>query len=63
MFCKRCGIKPFGRGRAEALGEFYGVNVACIDNVSDEELAQAPVVYEDGRHDRWDRPPAETRHL
>jgi hypothetical protein len=62
-FCRRCGIKPFGQGHMEELGgDFYAVNVACLD-ASDDELAQAPVRYEDGRHDRWESTPAETRHL
>ena len=64
QFCRRCGVKPFGRGHMAALGgTFYAVNLACLDDASAAELAAAPVAYEDGRHDRWDRPPAITRHL
>ena len=64
FFCSRCGVKPFGSGEMEALGgRFYAVNVACLDDAKEEELAEAPVVYEDGRNDRWDRAPAETRYL
>src|SRR5882724_10511891 len=64
FFCRRCGIKPFGRGHMEALGgTFYGVNLACLDDATDEELAEAPVVYQDGLHDNWQHPPAETRYL
>ncbi len=64
LFCSRCGVKPFGSGEMEALGgKFYAVNVACLDDATDEELAQAPVIYEDGRNDTWDRAPAETRYL
>jgi hypothetical protein len=63
LFCSRCGVKPFGRGRLEEFGEFYAVNVACLDDATAEELARAPVRYEDGRNDDWDSPPAETRHL
>lgn len=63
LFCRRCGVKPFGRGHLDERGEFYAINVACLDNATDEELAQAPVVYQDGRHDHWDSPPAATRHL
>ncbi|WP_436344389.1 GFA family protein [Natronorubrum sp. FCH18a] len=63
-FCSRCGVKPFGRGSVDELGgDFYAVNVACLDDVTDEELAEAPVTYEDGRHDDWESTPAETRHL
>ena len=63
FFCGRCGVKPFGRGHHEQLGgTFYAVNVACLD-ATDEELAEAPVVFQDGRHDNWQQAPAETRYL
>jgi hypothetical protein len=64
VFCRRCGVKAFGSGTHEQLGgTFYGVNVACLDDASDRELAEAPVVYQDGRHDNWQAAPAETRYL
>ena len=64
FFCSRCGVKPFGSGEMEALGgRFYAVNVACLDDATEEELAEAPVVYEDGRNDRWDLAPTQTRYL
>ena len=63
FFCSRCGVKPFGRGRHPELGDFVGVNVACLDNATDQELAEAPVVYQDGRNNNWSSPPAETRYL
>lgn len=63
-FCRQCGIKPFGRGHMEELGgTFYGVNLAWLDDATPAELAAAPVLYEDGRHDDWASAPAETRHL
>jgi len=57
-FCRHCGVKTFGTGRLATIGEFYAVNLACLDDASDEELSRAPIGYEDGRHDRWDRVPA-----
>ena len=63
VFCGTCGVKVFGRGELEGLGPFVAVNLACLDDATDEELAAAPVAYEDGRNDHWERPPAETRHL
>jgi hypothetical protein len=44
-------------------GNFWAVNVACLDDVSEETLAAAPVVYEDGRRDRQDRAPEITGYL
>jgi hypothetical protein len=63
LFCRHCGIKPFGRADMPELGgEFFAVNLACLD-AGDEELANAPVRYENGRNDDWQSAPAETRHL
>jgi hypothetical protein len=54
-FCSRCGMRPFSKGgHLPALGgTFHAVNIGCLDDVSDEELAQAPVRFVDGRHDTW----------
>ena len=63
-FCKTCGIRTPGRGELEAMGGvFYAVQVPLLDNVDPEELAAAPIQYVDGRHDHFDRPPADTRFL
>ncbi len=53
QFCKTCGVKPFGRGNFEPIGAFYAVNIMCLDDISDTELAEAPVAVEDGRNNRW----------
>lgn len=64
QFCKTCGIKPFGRGHLDELGgEFYAVNLLCLDDATAEELASSPVSYEDGKNNRWESAPAEVRHL
>jgi hypothetical protein len=64
LFCRQCGIKPFGRGDMEALGgTFYAVNVACLDGAAPEEMAAGPIQYQDGHHNAWGKAPAETRHL
>lgn len=63
LFCKTCGIHTFGRGFiAEMGGEFVSVQVAALDDVTPEELIEAPTTYYDGKHDNWWNPPAETRH-
>ncbi|WP_435104440.1 GFA family protein [Arhodomonas sp. AD133] len=64
LFCRRCGIRPFGWGEDTGTGtRAYAINLACLDDVDAAELASAPVSYVDGRHDNWTSPPAETRHL
>ncbi len=64
FFCAHCGVHPFGNASFEQMGgEFYAINIACLDDATPEELAAAPVIYEDGRHDAWDRPPAITGYL
>ncbi len=64
LFCRHCGVKSFARGEMAALGgTFYAVNLACLDNASPEELAAAPITYEDGRQDNWQSAPADIRHL
>lgn len=63
-FCRTCGIYAFVSASEPVMGgDFYCVNVACLDDVSPEELAAAPVRYEDGLHDAWQRPPAVTSYL
>jgi hypothetical protein len=64
LFCRTCGVRPFGQGHLAVLGgDFYSVNLACLDGVKDAELAEMPVRYADGRNNAWQNPPAETRHL
>jgi hypothetical protein len=63
FFCARCGIRPFVIGDSPRWGVFYGVNLTCLDDATDEELSAAPVTYVDGRGENWHLPPAETRYL
>lgn len=63
LFCRHCGVRSFGTGDSPRWGKFYGVNVTCLDDVTDAELAAAPITYLDGRADNWESPPAEVRHL
>jgi len=64
LFCRRCGVHAFHRGYVEEIGgKFVSVNVACLDDVSDEEWAATPVRYADGRDNNWRNEPAITRHL
>jgi hypothetical protein len=64
LFCKTCGLRPFGRGYVEEIGGAYvSINLAALDDVDPAELAEAPVRYMDGRNNNWFAAPAETRHL
>ena len=64
LFCKHCGVRPFGRGYVEQIGgEYVAINLGALDDASDEELASAPVQFMNGRDDDWFNPPRETRHL
>ncbi len=63
-FCKVCGMYPFVSANEPIMGgEFFCVNVACLDDVSPEELAAAPIRYEDGAHDDWGNPPKFTSYM
>jgi len=63
LFCKHCGVRPFGIGQSPRWGKFYAVNLACLDDVTPEELSNAPIMYLDGKNDNWDTPPGQVRHL
>mgnify|MGYP001096027201 FL=1 len=56
-------MHAFGIGRSPRWGEFYAVNLSCLDDVTAEELANAPITYLDGKNDNWDTPPAQVFHL
>lgn len=65
LFCSHCGVRPFARGGPlPGFGdEFHAVNLGCLDDATDEELAQAPVHYADGRNDDWAATPAVHAYL
>lgn len=61
-FCRHCGVRPFGVGNETPIGKMYGVNVGCLDELTDEDLAKLTITYVDGLHDRME-PPPHFRHL
>ena len=63
FFCKRCGVRPFGVGNDTPMGKMYGVNVGCLEGVSERELAAIPITYVDGMNDRWQEKPEFWSHL
>lgn len=62
-FCKHCGVRAFGIGNDTPIGQMVGVNVGCLEDVSDEELSRVPIAYVDGRNDRWQNAPDFFSHL
>jgi hypothetical protein len=64
LFCKRCGVRSFGRGHVEQIGgDYVSVSVSCLDGVSDEEIAAAPVRFANGRDNDWMHVPKVTSYL
>lgn len=64
VHCRTCGIRLFVRGSMDVLGgAFVGINVACLDGASDEELAATPIHYANGRENDWLNVPRVTAHL
>jgi hypothetical protein len=64
LFCRHCGVRPFGKGHLDVLGgDFYSVHVACLDDAEPIELIDSPMHFSDGRNNNWQSAPAEVRHL
>ena len=63
FFCKRCGVRAFGVGNDTPIGRMYGVNIGCLEGISEAELAKVPITCVDGMHDAWGAPPEFTSHL
>ena len=63
FFCRRCGVRAFGVGNETPIGQMYGVNIGCLEGVSEEQLSRIPIVYVDGLNDRSPEAPAFFSHL
>ncbi len=63
FFCKHCGVRVFGVGNDTPIGKMYGVNIGCLEGVSEAQRSKIPVTYVDGMHDRWGSAPEFTQHL
>jgi hypothetical protein len=62
-FCRHCGVRAFGFRNDTPVGKMYGVNIGCLEDVSDEDQSRIPITYVDGRNDRWQAAPAFFAHL
>ncbi|HYE41280.1 MAG TPA: GFA family protein [Ramlibacter sp.] len=56
FFCRTCGVRPFGVGNDTPIGKMFGVNIGCLEGVSEEELSRIPIVYVDGLKGRMEAP-------
>jgi hypothetical protein len=63
FFCRVCGVRPFGVGNDTPIGKMYGVNIGCLEGVSEEDLSKIPITYVDGMNDRWQESPMFFSHL
>ena len=62
-FCRLCGVRVFGVGNDTPMGKMYGINIGCLEGVTEDELSRIPITYVDGMHDRWDSSPEFFQHL
>ena len=62
FFCKHCGVRTHGVGTETPIGVMYGVNLGCLEGVTEEALSHIPITYVDGRNDRF-APPEHSAHL
>jgi hypothetical protein len=60
--CAVCGVRTHAEGKGPGGAATVAVQVACLEN-ADPDLLATHIHYLDGRHDRFDKPPADTRLL
>lgn len=63
FFCRHCGVRAFGVGNDTPIGKMIGVNVGCLEGVSEEALSGIPITRVDGMNERWSEEPAHFAHL
>jgi hypothetical protein len=62
-FCRHCGVRVLAEGGIGPFDHpFYALAMATLDDADPDELA-ASIRYVDGRHDRYNEVPADTRLL
>ena len=60
--CETCGVRTHAEGIGPGGAQTVAVQVATIEDADPDVLAKS-IHYVDGRHDAFDRPPADTRLL
>lgn len=55
-FCQHCGVRAFGIGNETPVGKMYGVNIGCLEGLSEQVLSGLSITYIDGMHDRLSTP-------
>jgi len=63
FFCRHCGVRPFGVGHDTPIGKMYGVNIGCLEGMSEEELSRIQIHCVDGLNERWQNTPEFFAHL
>ena len=63
FFCRHCGVRAFGVGNDTPVGKMIGVNLGCLEDVTDEEFSKIPITYVDGRNDAFPNAPKFFAHL
>ena len=63
-FCNRCGVRTYTEGNLVQLGgKFFAVHVPTLDDATKDELAAAPMKFNDMLHDDPDHVPNDVRLL
>jgi hypothetical protein len=60
--CRRCLVPLFAWGDFPD-GRYCAIQITTLDDIDPDAIAAAPVRYQDGRHDRFDRAPDDIRLL
>ena len=63
-FCQHCGVRVFTKGYVEQIGgHFASISIPAIDNMTDQERSDLPIMYMNGKDNDWFNKPAVTKHL